>query len=245
MKVSVKTFLTKKIRNTLGGKGIHVFRNSVPRGFNVYADLRKIGLIDQVRTFIDIGANEGEYAEEALSSLFKLEQAILIEPERINFERLAGKFDNRVQIVQCAISNFNGLGVLNISNSDKMHSLTSSRIECSLASSKSQSVKVCTLPEVVASLAAPPPFFIKSDTEGHDIQVLEGMQGMFDDVLAMVVEGTFARVQNITFFQDAHDLMIERGFLFWGIYDQSPWGRKGECNVVNGLFVNAKFLTGK
>jgi FkbM family methyltransferase len=238
MSLSTKALIKQFLRNN----GFYLFRDSVPRGFCVYADLRKAGLVDQIKTFIDVGANEGDYAEDGLRSLPRIEKAILIEPEKRNYDRLKTRFRNRAVLVNCAISNSSGSGFLNISPSDKMHSLRDMSEEHSNDVS-TQSVIVETLSNLVNGLNPPSPYFVKTDTEGHDLLVLEGMQDLFQDVIAIVIEGAFYRNQNITFFQAAHDYMLKNGFLFWGIYDQSPWGIRGSCNVFNGMFINARFLS--
>jgi FkbM family methyltransferase len=237
------SFSTKSlIKQVLRKNGIYLFRDSVPRGFCVYSDLRKAGLIDKIKTFIDVGANEGDYAEDGLRSLPRLEKVILIEPEKRNYDRLKTRFRNRAVLVNCAISNSSGSGVLNISSSDKMHSLRNVSAERHSNDASTQSVAVETLSDLVHRLNPPSPYFVKTDTEGHDLLVLEGMQDLFQDVIAIVIEGAFYKNQNITFFQAAHDYMIRKGFLFWGIYDQSPWGIHGSCNVINGMFINSRFL---
>ncbi len=199
-------------------------------------------LIDKVKTYIDIGANRGEYAALALESLTDLKNIVLIEPEQANYEYLLRQFSDKAQVVKCAISNRSGEGVLGLSSSDKMHSLVQTPTDSSLNPELHQLVRICTLREIVSNFELPSPLFIKTDTEGHDIQVIEGLADLFSETLGIVVEGAFLKGGNITFFQDVHDLLTEKGMLFWGIYDQSPWGAMGSCNVVNGMFINPHFL---
>jgi FkbM family methyltransferase len=230
------------IKKVLRKKGFYFFRNSVPRGFDTFSDLRKARLLGLVKTFIDVGANRGEYAELALEYLANLEHVILIEPEQANFEYLVRHFGDKAQVVNCAISNRSGDGILGLSSSDKMHALLPMATNCELHAEMHQSVRVRTLKEIVCEFYLPSPFFIKTDTEGHDIKVIEGLADLFEGTLGIVVEGAFRRGDNITFFQDVYDLLTDRGMLFWGIYDQSPWGEMGSCNVVNGMFLNPNYL---
>jgi FkbM family methyltransferase len=138
-------------------------------------ELRLLSLLcDRRLTSIDVGAFTGTYAIGA--SIFS-KNVIAIEPQPRLAEALRRSMPRNVRIVEAALSNVEGSGILrmptreggSISRLDPMPGLTEGWVEVP--------VKLKCMDDLDCGRVG----FVKIDAEGHEIEVLEGAVKVIED----------------------------------------------------------------
>ena len=128
---------------------------------------------------LDIGANIGYYVCIAGNVLDNV-KILAIEPAHSNIKLLMknielNKLDNVVEIVNCACSNFIGKSRLYLSEQSNVHSLEK-------VSNRWVEVPTFTVDTLIKSKGIKPNdvHVIRMDTEGHEVEILEGMKEIID-----------------------------------------------------------------
>lgn len=118
---------------------------------------------------IDAGAYVGAFTVKAAKLVGEKGIVIAIEPEPKNISYLKRNTEpfRNIKIIDSAISNYNGVGTLYISNASPCHTLTHKHKD-------SVEIKVNTLDSIATQLKLPHIDFIKMDIEGANLIALEG-----------------------------------------------------------------------
>lgn len=150
-----------------------------PMGTKVVKALVKHGMV-----FIDVGANVGYYTLLAAGLVGTKGKVYCFEPESKNYQDLLNniilnQFEN-IHPYQVAVSNKDGEAQLFVSNvSSGRHSIAYDRkIKC-----KKVPVKTVCLDSIFSWAD-----FIKIDTEGNDMQVIEGAQKLINEETMVMME---------------------------------------------------------
>jgi len=150
-----------------------------PMGTKVVKSLVKQGM-----TFIDVGANVGYYTLLAAGLVGERGAVYSFEPESKNYQDLTvntnlNNFEN-VHLSQVAVSNQDGMAKLFVSNvSSGRHSIVYDRqLKCDKVP-----VKMVKLDSVLSKCD-----FIKIDTEGNDMQVIEGAENLIKNNPIVMME---------------------------------------------------------
>lgn len=170
------------IRRILEACGYRVYHRSVlPYGIEFMLDIERLagawGL--PVRTFFDVGANDGETSALALSS-FADARVFAFEPHPVTFSKLlqrVGK-DPRVVAQNLALSNANGVAPFFEYSSSRVNSLISDAqyvVRNGLAA-RTITVQCATVDEFCKQNSIHTIDVLKIDTEGGDLLVLQGAQ---------------------------------------------------------------------
>jgi FkbM family methyltransferase len=140
----------------------------------------------EVSSFIDVGANVGFYSLYAafLSSSVEI---LSIEPMQHNYEALLQNlelnpvFGGRIRALHCALSSWNGWGMMNLSD-HRVGSSGAQLTNVKLEASQSK-IAVQTLDSLLSDNRSFPPgegkILIKVDTDGNELDVLLGGQISF------------------------------------------------------------------
>jgi len=91
----------------------------------------------------------------------------------------------------------------------------------------SYDVEVTTFRDLVEELKLEPPFGVKIDTEGFELEVVKGMVGCFDKIDFLICEASVRRVFKDSYqFSELVAFLAEHDMLFFNILnDTSPWPR--------------------
>jgi FkbM family methyltransferase len=129
-------------------------------------------------TLFDVGANDGGYLSRALETLGKAVTVYSFEPQSVSFEVLRRRYadDPRVKLREVALGKVSGRADLFFGVAgDTMASLNPRGRE---TQSHSESVALMTIDEVCAAEKIGHIDLLKIDTEGFEMDVLIGAQGM-------------------------------------------------------------------
>ena len=150
--------------------------NNLFLGENIFlSKLSKLNIIN----CIDIGSNIGDYSKEILKN--KNTNVVAFEPIPECFsslDKLKNNYDNRFIYFNCALSNQQGSAIINYSkNSHDLASLETSINEIDFIKKtniEKLEIKVKKLDNFIDNKYFTNTDFIKIDTEGHELKVLEG-----------------------------------------------------------------------
>jgi FkbM family methyltransferase len=228
--------MKRVILDLLRRRNIHVTRNSYPKGANLVTDLNRYGLTRHFDSVVDIGANVGGFSSLFLESFPNVSSIIAVEPEPANFQKLKSRFaGGRVRCLECAVGEKEGTATLNLSSYSTMHSLSHQTGE-----SKSVSVRIQRLPQIIDLLPSESRVFIKTDTEGNDVQVLRGGFEILQSGRCPLVlsEVGFCNPPVQSRFSEVYDVLKAAGFDLWGFYNQTSSGPSRSMNFCDALFLH-------
>ena len=229
--------LTRRIQGLLAARGIVVHRRGHVRfGSDPLLDLER--LLPRVSTILDVGANEGQmalpfarafpearvFAFEPVASTFSVLRARTLEMPRIRcFEVALGAHEGEVTIRLAERSGQNSL--LNAVPDQGGAGTATVRVTTGDAWASANGVEEVDV--------------LKVDTEGYDLEVLAGFEGLIagGSVQSVLVECEFDRVrpEPHTSFFELYEHLTARGLGFTTLYTDSvssnrfAWG--------NALFV--------
>ena len=203
-----------------------------------------------VRTILDVGANEGQFAR-LLSSYFPQAAVYCFEPvpEAFSALRSWATTQNRGIIpIECAIGEVEGSLEMfkhdaHTSSSSFLH--TTATCERYYPQTKVQSgirVKCHTLDSAVArfSISLKPSVLIKLDVQGYEDRVIQGGQQTFLQASAVILEVSLVPLyESQATFAGIVKRMDELGFDYAGSLDQ-PCNSEGVLPFIDAVFVKRK-----
>ena len=156
-----------------------------------------------IRSFFDIGAHNGTYTD-LIKNNFQVKNIYMFEPQKnvYNYIKKKYKNDKRVKIFNCAVSDTIKDQKLKINLHDLTTSLTESNKSNSYLEYKAKlfdstlenmvseiySVKSLKLSSILKQKSINTIDFLKIDTEGHELQVLNGMGTHIRKVRYLLIE---------------------------------------------------------
>jgi len=233
-KRSLKSF-AERLTNT------RIFR-TLPRGVDLFFDCQKCLPAYRARVVVDVGANIGETARQ-FRKHFPESTIHCIEPVSDVFEKLALNL-NSLHNIHChrlAMGNSDCVGRLLIHSKSTMGRLQRVTIGDPHSSSESSEVvKVQTLDNFCEEHGIAEIDFLKVDTEGHDLAVVEGASRMLKKQAIRLVQLEAGMNRENTWhvpFHKLHEYLEEQGYRLFGIYEQKEeWPTKApnlrRCNSV-------------
>jgi FkbM family methyltransferase len=187
--------------------------------------LLSLGNTDQESFVVfDIGANVGRYSEACLS-LSGITTLVAFEPDSSNFQNLDSRLGSHdsVILVNKAVGNFTGNIELHSDKSgSQLSSLTKRKIpHTGLDFDFVQSVQIITVKDWLKTNSELKPDLIKIDVEGHEMDVLLGLEYYLEDVQAIQFEFGGCNIDTRTFFRDFWDFFSSSNF---SLYRFTPRG---------------------
>ncbi len=185
---SIKQSLKGPVRRLVRAGGLELVAASKDPQRELTGLMARLG----VETLIDVGANQGQYAEHARAAGFK-GHIVSFEPGRTAFERLAtvSGADHMWEAYRVALGETPGELVLNISaNSVSSSLLTMGERHITSAPASvvvsEERVRVARLDAELTDMQGPA--MLKVDTQGYELPVLKGSHALLDRVVIVQAE---------------------------------------------------------
>ena len=211
--------------------GVTIYR-TLPRGVDPFCDLKILLPKWSPKVFFDVGANIGQSAR-IYSKRFPTSEILCFEPATKIYDELKQNmvpFPN-VKCFNCAFSSEDGNGVLALNN----HSDQSRLVVKSLSAAMSKSlnhevVDQKTIDRFCEQFAICQIDYLKIDTEGADLAVLQGACKMLGKKLIGVIEVEVGVGLDNDLHVPLHQVkeyLESFGYLVFGFYEQdNEWKRR-------------------
>jgi len=199
-----------------------------------------------IRTILDIGANNGEFAEY-LSTYFDAKQTIAIEPlpgcaEEV---RQRGKVIKNLTVLECAVSDHEGKATLfensyaPASSLLPVSSISTDEFPQTAGNQKEVEVAVRRLDDMINPDDFDREIMIKIDVQGLEDKVIQGGEKTFRAAKFVLVEMSFVPMYDgQPLFEEVHELLVNIGFRFAGIKNQVDSPTTGQPLFVHCLYIN-------
>lgn len=200
-----------------------------------------------IKTIIDVGANEGQFAKEILK-VFPGAHLYCFEPLPEAFKKLfqwSEKQKKRISAFNFALGDQEGVfGIFNHIHHSPSSSLLKTTEVCEryypfTKEQVSAQIKVTTLDNWIDSLSAPlsHDILVKLDVQGYEDRVIRGGQKILSIAKACIVEINLDRLYDEQpTFKDIFCLLSDLGYHFCGNLDQ-VYNDDGHVVFVDAVFV--------
>ncbi len=215
---------------------------TLPTGISIELDIKnKIGY-DSINTVFDVGANTGQTVEW-IRGFLPNTSIFCFEPIEDTFKKLKTNVasDKKVRIEQIAFGNTPGKKIVRLF--EDFSYLNSLREDLMNADqyAKTEEITIYTIDQYCSERGIIHIDFLKIDTEGYEIQVLEGAEKLLSTRgISMIYcevgfQSSNSRNTNLS---ELIKYLEEKGFYFFSLYQLmlEGWG-KGDY-FGNALFVN-------
>ena len=181
----------------------------------------------QIKTIIDVGANEGQFVSEILN-VFPLVEIYSFEPLSDCYEKLTSNFRNnkKVHTYNFALGEQDGEITFSRSNASpsssilkmgdlhkKLYPLTANVVE--------EKVKIKRLDDVLRSITLKDYVLLKIDVQGAEEKVIKGGVGVLKNVNMIITEVSYATLyESQPLFKDIMTLLENHNFIYIGIMEQ-------------------------
>jgi FkbM family methyltransferase len=235
--------ILKKIFSTATGYWIHK-TSTLPIGADLYVDIHKLIKYGRLNTMFDVGANIGQTWEWFRDS----EPAAKIycfEPVSATFEILKRKAekDKNCIVENIAFGEVAGEKTIKIfTDNPALNSLKEDVMNTDINAMET-SIKIDTLDNYCLRKSIQKIDFLKIDTEGYEINVLDGAKEMLKAARISFIfcEVGFLNSNNRnTYFADLTEWLVTKNYHFFGLYQLVSNGWKIEFG--NALFVHKTLL---
>lgn len=169
----------------------------------------------------DIGANQGEWAQNTLAELDRPCEMYLFDPSPDCCDVLRALNLENAQVVQAAVSNAAGRKFLYSSSKTSGTASLFERRDSCVGNRKytAQEVEVITLDEFIIERGIARVDFIKMDVEGSEFFALQGAKDALNSkiIKSMAFEFGSGNINSRTYFIDFWDYLSAFGYQFWRI----------------------------
>tara|TARA_B100001093_G_C26717674_1_gene966372 strand:- start:429 stop:1166 length:738 start_codon:yes stop_codon:yes gene_type:complete len=135
----------------------------------------------EIETFIDIGANKGQFAMMA-NKIHPNSNIICFEPQKKPFETLQKLFKNfeNIKMFQLACGSKNEIAEINVSNENDSSSIlditnNQKTLYPSTFYVKKEKIEIVKVEEIINLTEVKKPIFLKIDTQGYELEILKGI----------------------------------------------------------------------
>jgi FkbM family methyltransferase len=231
------------IRKFLKKKGYHVYAShQLPIGFNWMLDLERLSKPYIPNNIFDVGANEGQTAM-SLARRFGKARIYCFEPISATFEKLLHNTVQYANVVcqHCALGSENKIVDLYPKAVSTHSSLLPQLNRPEFSAAPAEKIQIQTVDEFLGKNDIASLNLLKTDTEGFDLEVLDGATDALAtariDVIVTEV-GFHKEDRQHTSFSETHKFLEGFGYDLYGFYDQNH--EDGRLNYADALFVSTK-----
>lgn len=233
--------ILKKIFSATTGYWVHKI-SRLPIGASIYIDIHKLIKYGQLNTIFDVGANIGQTWEwfrdnERYSKIY------CFEPVSESFEVLKKNTakDKNCIIENIAFGDIPGEKSINLFNDHSPLNSLKDELMNSDTNSKKEVIKIETLDNYCLKNGITKIDFLKIDTEGYEMNVLEGAKNMLATASVSFIYceiGILKRNIRNTNFTELTEWLAERNYHFFGLYQLVSSGWKDGDYFGNALYVH-------
>jgi FkbM family methyltransferase len=228
--------------------GTHIHR-VWPFGNDLCQDIRNDLPVFRADVVFDVGANKGQSARKFLRC-FPQSQIYCFEPASHTFRQLQEslKGNERVHSFQAALGASKGKGRLLLDGPPEMFRLLDPSQGASARDDLNvEEVEMETLDEFCRDASINQISYLKIDTEGGDLAVLEGAENMLSEHRIELVEveaGMHSGNERHVPFEVLKEFLESKGFLLFGIYEQVREWPTNEPHLrrTNPVFVSERTI---
>ena len=204
-------------------------------GLNLFTDLKRSGV--EFNLVFDVGANKGQSTAEFLRA-FPRATVYCFEPVSENFSVLQSVCGTKRVVTECiALSNFIGATEINLHQNSGHHSLVHQG-----TSGQSEPVEANTIDAYCDQRKIDRINFLKIDTEGADLMVLQGAVEKLksNKIDFLLVETCFRKDRAHVDFRSFMDFLEGYGYVFYGLYEQMrEWNGTAGIQYANACFARS------
>jgi FkbM family methyltransferase len=227
--------LFKKILNNYGFLVLNT--KNIPWGIDLETDIYRITGSKKITTLFDIGAHHGFFTKN-FANKFQVDEIYAYEPVNENFSQLTVNLSSLSEKVRCnqkAISNSDGFAEIELRGHSQWHTLR--RQHSPAMSDKCEKVTLSTIDIEIKKYDLKVIDFLKIDTEGFEIEVLEGAKAALQSkrVTFIFIESTLIQKSEIhTHLDNIKSELLKYDYKLVAIYDQMifPNFRQGFFNAL-------------
>lgn len=198
----------------------------------------------EIETVLDVGANVGQTSRR-FARAFPRATIYAFEPIAQTFETLLKntQHNERIQPHHFAMGAAAGTATIHLKPYTEMNSLVAELNQPTRGIGVSEEIKISTVDAFAASETLPRIDLLKTDTEGFDLQVLQGAERLLNDgkvVFVLSEVGFWQAHKGNTSFCDLSSYLYAKDFVFYGLYDSAH--HSAGLTWANALFVNKKIV---
>lgn len=213
-----------------------IYRHSLPRGTDFFMDMERHFGREYFRELFDVGANIGQtavrYARE-----FPAARIFSFEPTSESYVRLEENVKGLERVIpcRCALGAVAGKAEISLEEDSRTNAIRGA------STGKTEAIEVRTVDEVAHEKGVEHIDLLKIDTEGYEVDVLQGAGTLLASHRVGVVYAEAALVESPAHFHSVERLYTEvapYGYLPFGVYEQTAqW--VGGCDLQ---FCNVAFI---
>lgn len=231
MNSTLKNFIERTLK-------CKIYRNSLPRGIDVFSDIERTYGLRNFRQVMDVGANVGQSAA-LYCEKFPEAQIHSFEPVQSTFKQLQEKsqsLGNRVSCHHKAVGDENGEVMINVGDNSEINSIKYNH------SSQKERVEAITVDSFIETQPLDFVDFLKIDTEGFEIEVLNGCnQSLASKMIGIlyIESGPVKSDRHFVPISKIIETLKEHDYELFGVYEQQQFWT-GEKQI---MFFNLAFIS--
>jgi FkbM family methyltransferase len=223
-------------------------RRKLPFGVNVLYDISFSFPHFRVETIFDVGANIGQSSELFLKG-FPRAQIYAFEPVQQTCRQLEQNMGRHRQ-VRCfnvALGSYQGKGQMVLQGTPDMFFLADQSRQAGADSANKEEIAVVTLDTFCRDHGVRQINYLKIDTEGGDLHVLQGAEQMLAEQridLVQVEAGMNVRNTRHVPFELLNSYLQQKGYFIFGIYEQMYEWPTNEPHLrrTNLMFISQRMI---
>lgn len=245
----IKRFLINITKSTAIPVILPIIYPLLPRGIDIFKDIKYNLPVIHLDTIFDIGANMGQSTEK-YRRFFPHAQIFCFEPVKDTYRQLQRKFENskNIQCYNLAFAEHRGKGEMVLQDkSDLAFLLNSCNKNLLDVKSRTDEVDVVSIDYFCGSKGINHINYLKIDTEGGDIDVLKGAEQMLNEHKIDIIEveaGMNYKNKRHVPFELLKNHLEYRKYLIFGIYEQkNEWlTKEPQLRRANTVFISERVI---
>jgi len=216
----------------------------------------EIALIDyllskyNIKTVVDVGANEGQFALKLLNKNYYKGKIISFEPVSSSFQQLLKNSQQASNwaVVQCAVGDSTGQVPINISQNSVSSSLRkvnahTVEAEAGTAIVNTEMVSINTLDTLLKAHQWQNDLWLKIDVQGFEREVLQGASETLKQAKVVQIElAVIPSYEQSPYLEEIIATMRASGFLLYSIMNGFRNYKTGQMYEMEGFFIKVDSL---